>query len=182
VAKVESVGKHGITVSTKDGEAIDLKHGDPMLERLDLAYAVNAHIAQGMTAKDGIMVLSESERLLNSTRSFLVAATRFTGDAILIVDDAHKIVRDVARNPGDKTSAIEVARGQAVENEPDKRGPIMTDELRRLGAALGPEVVWAVLTNKERELTLEKGLDRSEPGRGSGGRELDRERDMERGR
>lgn len=59
VAKVDSVGQHGITVSTKDGEAIDLKHGDPMLERLDLAYAVNAHIAQGMTAKDGIMVLSE---------------------------------------------------------------------------------------------------------------------------
>jgi conjugative relaxase-like TrwC/TraI family protein len=182
VAKVESVGKHGITVSTKDGEAIDLKHGDPMLERLDLAYAVNTHIAQGMTAKDGIMVLSESERLLNSTRSFLVAATRFTGDAILIVDDARKVERDVARNPGDKASAIDVVRGQVVENEPDKRDPVMTDELRRLGAALGPEFVWAVLTNKERELNLEKGLDRSEPGRGSGGRELDRERDMERGR
>lgn len=180
VAKVESVGKHGITVSTKDGETIDLKHDDPMLERLDLAYAVN--IAQGMTAKDGIMVLSESERMLNSTRSSLVAATRFTGDAILIVDDAHKIERDVARNPGDKTSAIEIARGQAVESEPDKRGPIMTDELRRLGAALGPEFVWAVLTNKKRELTLEKGLDRNVPRRGSGGRKLDRERDMVRGR
>ena len=122
------------------------------------------------------------QREESESRPFLVAATRFAGDAVLIVDYAHTIERDVARNPGDKTSAIEIARGQAVENEPDKRDPRMTDELRRLGAALGPEFVRAVLTNKERELTLEKGLDRSEPGRGSGGRELDRERGMERGR
>ena len=65
VARVESVDKNGVSVSTRDGEVIDLKRGDPMLERLDLAYAVNAHIAQGMTARDGIMVLSENEKMLN---------------------------------------------------------------------------------------------------------------------
>lgn len=109
VAKVESVDKNGIFVSTKDGEVIDLKHGDPMLERLDLAYAVNAHIAQGMTAKEGIMVLSEKEKMLNSARGFLVAATRFTGEATLIVDNARNIERAVTRNAGDKTSAAEIA-------------------------------------------------------------------------
>ena len=109
VAKVESVDKNGICVLTKDGEVIDLKRGDPMLERLDLAYAVNAHIAQGITAKDGIMVLSEKEKMLNSARGFLVAATRFTGEATLIVDNARNIERAVTRNAGDKTSAAEIA-------------------------------------------------------------------------
>ena len=109
VAKVECVHRNGISVSTKDGEVIDLKRGDPMLERLDLAYAVNAYIAQGMTARDGILVLSENEKMLNSARSFLVAATRFTGEATLIVDNARNVERAVGRNAGDKTSAVDIA-------------------------------------------------------------------------
>jgi hypothetical protein len=52
----------------------------------------------------------------------------------------------------------------------------------RLGAVLGAEFVLAVLTNKEREITLERGLDRSERRRGSGRQELNRKRDMERRR
>ena len=71
---------------------------------------------------------------------------------------------------------------QAVESEPNKCDPVMTNELRRLGAALGREFVWAVLTDKERDIILEKGLGRSEPGRRSCGRALDRECDIDRGR
>lgn len=153
VARVESVGKSGISVSTRDGEVIDLKHGDPMLERLDLAYAVNAHIAQGMTARDDIMALSENEKMLNSTRSFLVAATRFTGEATLIIDNARSIERDVGRNAGDKTSAIEIARGKSDFAD---HSPRFWEDLKKLSAELGPEFARAVLENKERDITLEK--------------------------
>ena len=55
------------------------------------------------------MVLSEKEKMLNSARGFLVAATRFTGEATLIVDNARNIERAVTRNAGDKTSAAEIA-------------------------------------------------------------------------
>lgn len=142
IARVEDIGKGGITISTRDGEVLDLKHGDPMLERLDLAYSVNAHIAQGMTAKDGIMVLSERERTLNSARSFLVVASRFTGEATLIVDNAKGLERDVTLNSGDKTSAMEIAGGR-----PGKLDQAMAGTVLAVGAVLGIQ-----RENPEREI------------------------------
>ncbi|WP_298303272.1 MobF family relaxase [uncultured Erythrobacter sp.] len=182
MAKVESVNKNGISVSNKDGEVIGLKHGDPMLERLDLAYAVNAHIAQGMTAKDGIMVLSENEKMLNSARGFLVAATRFTGEATLIVDNARNIERSVTRNSGDKTSAMEITGddGKATEQYPGFR-----EDLKKLSEKLGSDYAMAVLQNRERDITLEKPLGRDgEPQRdkSESERETARARDFDRGR
>lgn len=108
-----------------------------------------------LTARDGIMVLSENEKMLNSTRSFLVAATRFTGEATLIVDNARSIERDVARNAGDKTSAMEIARGKS--DLPD-HSPRFWEDLKKLSAELGPQFARAVLENKERDITLEKPL------------------------
>lgn len=78
-----------------------------MLERLDLAYAINVHVAQGMTAEHGIVVMSSRERMLSSARSFLVAMTRVADKVTLVVDSAPKLERAVLRNPGDKSSALE---------------------------------------------------------------------------
>lgn len=181
VARVESVDKNGVSVSTRDGEVIDLKRGDPMLERLDLAYAVNAHIAQGMTARDGIMVLSENEKMLNSARGFLVAATRFTGEATLIVDNARNIERAVGRNAGDKTSAVEIAHG---DRKSPEHYPGFAEDLKKLAETLGPEFAHAVLTDKERDIVVEKPLVRADGRRSQGDRSQDRsvERDLERER
>jgi hypothetical protein len=90
-----------------------------MLERLDLAYAINVHVAQGMTAKDGIIMMSAHEKALNSTAGFLVAVTRIAENATLVVDNAAKVGRDVAHNPGDKTSAIEATQSQPAQPAPE---------------------------------------------------------------
>ena len=127
-----------------------------MLERLDLAYAVNAHIAQGMTAKDGIIMMSERERMLNTSASFLVAVTRIAENATLVTDNPSRVERQVESRTGEKSSAIETARenGHALPSATEK---------------------------KDRELALERTPERSEPGRGSSGPDLSRDRDYDFG-
>ena len=109
IARVVTVSPDRVTVTAKDGKTHDLTRNDPMLERLDLAYAINVHVAQGMTATDGIIMMSEREKALNSTQAFLVAVTRIAENASLIVDNSDKIERQVERNPGGKAAALEVA-------------------------------------------------------------------------
>ena len=111
LGRVEEVGKGKLTVSSiADGTVHELKAGDRMLERLDLAYAVNVHVAQGMTAKHGIVVMSSHERMLSNAKTFLVAMTRIADKATLVVDDGRKLERAVRRNPGEKTSALDMLR------------------------------------------------------------------------
>lgn len=118
-AEVRSIAADIVTVRTADGVLHELKDGDRMLERLDLAYALTVHAAQGMTAQSGILVMREEERQLNSTRSFLVAATRVTDNLTLVVDNARSVERSVSRNPGDKTSALDIAQSTAAEPNPE---------------------------------------------------------------
>ena len=114
LARIEAVGKGGLTVSSlADGTVHQLKAGDRMLERLDLAYAINVHVAQGVTTDHGILALRSTERKLLSERSFLVALTRVADRVALIVDDGRRVEHGVSRNAGDKTSALEVAGGMA---------------------------------------------------------------------
>lgn len=115
IAHVERIKGNTITVQTGDGQLHDLKRGDPMRERLDLAYAVNAHIAQGITAKNGIVMMSERERMLNSAATFVVAVTRIAEHAVLVTDNAGRVERQVESRSGEKTSASETARGAAKE-------------------------------------------------------------------
>jgi acylphosphatase len=119
MARVTGIDAQGVTVATREGAAHQLPHGDPMLERLDLAYAIKLHVAQGMTAKDGIIMMSAQEKQLNSAAGFLVAATRIADNATLVVDNAQEVERDVAHNPGDKTSAVEATQSQATPPAPE---------------------------------------------------------------
>lgn len=108
MARVEAVGDKLVVASLSDGVVHQLRAGDRMIERLDLAYAINAHIAQGVTTDNGIVALRSSERRQLSERSFLVALTRIADKVSLIVDNALAIERGVTRNSGDKTSALDV--------------------------------------------------------------------------
>ncbi|MFZ4748413.1 MAG: hypothetical protein ACOYLK_16270, partial [Sphingomonas sp.] len=76
---------------------------------LDLAYALNAHIAQGITAEHGIVMMSAAERKLSSAQAFLVNMTRIVDKATLVVDSGRQLERAVSRNSGEKTSALDVA-------------------------------------------------------------------------
>lgn len=109
MARVEEVGRGRLVVSSLvDGTVHEIGAGDRMAERLDLAYAINVHVAQGVTTEHGIVAMRSSERRLLTERSFLVALTRVADRLGLVLDDGHKVERHVTRNSGDKTSALAV--------------------------------------------------------------------------
>lgn len=107
-AHVTKVGPDGITVITSVGIELKLRREDPMLRRLDLAYALNAHMAQGTTSDLGIAVLDSRERNLATERLALVTATRVRDGLTLVTDDARRLETRLASQSGDKTSALEV--------------------------------------------------------------------------
>ena len=108
IGRVEEVGAGRLVVTSLiDGTVHELQAGDRMAERLDLAYAINVHVAQGVTTDHGIVALRSGERRLLNERSFLVALTRIADKVALIVDDGRAVERGVARNAGNKTSALE---------------------------------------------------------------------------
>ncbi len=106
-AEVLDIGKKGVLVRTSSGIEVLLGPRDPMLRRLDLAYALNAHMAQGLTSDRGIGVIDSSERKLVSEQNFLVTVTRLRDGITLIVDSGERLQRAVEHNPGTKTSALE---------------------------------------------------------------------------
>lgn len=107
LARVDQVSRGGTTVIARDGTRHSLQVGDPMLERLDLAYAKNAHMAQGATVTQGIVAMSSKETRLLTERTFLVALTRIEDKVTLVIDNASRIERAVTSNAGKKTSALE---------------------------------------------------------------------------
>ena len=144
-ATVTAIDQDGVTVTTSSGMEQQLKPNDPMLKRIDLAYALNAHMAQGLTADKGIAVLDSRERRLLSQRNFLVTITRLRVELTLIVDSRDKVGRGIATNLGEKASAAEIterlglaaAKGrratqiQATNQEPQverKKAPELTNE------------------------------------------------------
>src|SRR3546814_8796833 len=86
----------------------DLAEGDPMLSRLDLAYSLNMHMAQGITTDKAITVMSSRERHLSNQRLFNVAVTRVRDAITMIVDDKEKLSRQLDMNPGNKIGRAHV--------------------------------------------------------------------------
>jgi len=107
-AWIVAVDGKRVTVETPAGMTHHLKLDDPMLKRLDLAYALNAHMAQGLTSDRGIAVMDSRERNLANQQTFLVTVTRLRDSLTLVVDNAGKLGAAMARNAGDKSSALEV--------------------------------------------------------------------------
>ena len=107
IASIEKVRADGIVVKFSDGEIRELKNGDPMLKRMDLAYAINTHMAQGITNETVFSVMGARETNLSNARAFLVNHTRQQLDVRLFTDDKDKLVRQLESNRGDKTSALE---------------------------------------------------------------------------
>ena len=139
-AKIEAIDGTRVGLVTSSGVRHELERGDPMLRRLDLAYALNAHMAQGLTSDRGIAVMDSRERNLANQRTFLVTVTRLRDHLTLVVDSAAKLGKAAAQNAGDKTSALEVterlqsaaAKGQAagvsVSESSNKQPPELTKE------------------------------------------------------
>lgn len=116
-AQVLSITREGVEVRTSEGVNMWLAHGDRMLSRLGLAYAINMHQAQGMTSDRGIGVMHSSERQLSSQRLTHVMATRVRDDITIFTNDRDQLLRAIEANPGDKTSALEQIGEKTVERE-----------------------------------------------------------------
>ncbi|MDE8453291.1 hypothetical protein PCJ53_29020, partial [Klebsiella pneumoniae] len=72
IARVVSADPSGIKVEASDGTLHELKAGDPMMERISLAYALNMHAAQGITTDTAIGTFcsdSAPERVAVTTMS-----------------------------------------------------------------------------------------------------------------
>lgn len=110
-ARVVAIAGGKVTLETSKGEQVELKKDDPMLKRIDLSYALNAHMAQGLTSDRGIAVMDSRERNLSNQKTFLVTVTRLRDHLTLVVDSSEKLGAAVARNKGEKASAIEVTAG-----------------------------------------------------------------------
>ena len=117
IARVVSVDPSGIKVEASDGTLHELKAGDPMMERLSLAYALNMHAAQGVTADTAIAVMSHTESNLSNQRLFNVTVTRVRDDIQLFTDDREKLTAAIERNEGNKTSALETIGALSIDPE-----------------------------------------------------------------
>src|SRR3546814_16030110 len=104
---VVSVDGSGVTVETAGKEQLTLPMGDPMLSRLDLAYSLNMHMAQGITTDRAICVMSSFERFLSNQRLFTVLVTRVRDGMTLTVADKEKLDRHLAMKPGQQTTSTE---------------------------------------------------------------------------
>ena len=93
-ARVVGISKTGVEVETSTGMRLTLPHDDPMLKRIDLAYALNAHMAQGLTADKAIVVMEAQDTKLLTQQNFLVSITRVRDSLTLVVDKAESIARE----------------------------------------------------------------------------------------
>ncbi|MCB5423736.1 relaxase domain-containing protein [Altererythrobacter sp. CC-YST694] len=109
-ARIVAIDTKGVLVETSAGKELRLSRGDPMLKRIDLAYALNAHMAQGLTSDRGIAVMDSRERNLANRQTFLVTVTRLRDGLTLIADNAEKLGRAIKSNSGEKASALEVTQ------------------------------------------------------------------------
>jgi conjugative relaxase-like TrwC/TraI family protein len=112
-ARVLKTDGDGATVELADKKQLHLPVGDPMLARLDLGYALNAHMAQGMTKPATIEVIGSNQRNLTTQRTQNVLNTRATDDIHVVTDNLDRLKQQLDRTPGNKSSALE-ATGQAL--------------------------------------------------------------------
>jgi len=130
-AHIVAIDDRRVTVKTSLGAEHQLSRGDPMLERLDFAYALNAHMAQGLTSDRGIAVMDSRERNLSNQQTFLVTITRLRDGLTLFVDNSGKLEAAVERNPGMKRSALETVdllRDAAAKGQAKGRAPLPEHE------------------------------------------------------
>ncbi|WP_242121222.1 MobF family relaxase [Sphingomonas lacusdianchii] len=106
-ARIVSIDSNGVTVETASKGQVTLGRNDPMLSRMDLAYSLNMHMAQGVTALKAIGVMLSHETNLSNQRLFNVLVTRVRDGVRMVVDSKDKLMRQLDRSPGDKTASLE---------------------------------------------------------------------------
>ena len=107
LATIAGIENGKVTVELANKDQVTLEKNDPMMQRMDLAYALNMHMAQGITVNKAITVMQSFERNLSNQRLFNVGVTRIRLDLTMVVDNQQKLEMQLDKNPGDKTSSLE---------------------------------------------------------------------------
>jgi conjugative relaxase-like TrwC/TraI family protein len=107
LATIAGIENGKVTVELANKDQVTLEKNDPMMQRMDLAYALNMHMAQGITVNKAIVVMQSFERNLSNQRLFNVGVTRIRLDLTMVVDNQQKLEMQLGKNPGDKTSSLE---------------------------------------------------------------------------
>jgi ATP-dependent exoDNAse (exonuclease V) alpha subunit len=118
-ATITAIAKGRVEIETSSGMKLTLANRDPMLARIDLAYAHNAHMAQGMTADRAIVVMESRDTKLLTRQNFLVSVTRVRDNLTVYVDEADKTTARLQIQSGDKTSALETT-GETQKQQRDR--------------------------------------------------------------
>ncbi|GMN14765.1 MobF family relaxase [Altererythrobacter sp. MTPC7] len=141
-AKILGIKDGVVSVENRHGETVELKPNDKMLERMGLAYAINMHQAQGDTRDMAIGEMHSSARHLSNQRLALVMMTRVRDDITIVTNDKDRLLAQIGRNPGDKTSALETLGEKKIESsrrEPaaDRFNPRIPEHLKVGEASAG---------------------------------------------
>jgi conjugative relaxase-like TrwC/TraI family protein len=145
MATILGITDKGVTVELDDKRQMTLKADDPMLRRMDLGYALNAHMAQGVTKDEAIQTISAYQKNLASQRAENVLATRAMNDLHVFTDNKEDLQKQLDRTPGNKTSALETVGALDVDPKrsitPVQLPPIgLSDELlAKLSAVPTPD-------------------------------------------
>lgn len=136
IGRVLAIDGKSIVVENADKSVVRLNAGDAMLRRIDLAYTLNMHMAQGVTTDKAMIVMGSEERFLSNQRLFNVGVTRARDGVIVITDDQTKLARQLDRTTGDKLSAAEVTGQISIDGTASRApfakvdlGPIPRDAL-----------------------------------------------------
>jgi conjugative relaxase-like TrwC/TraI family protein len=114
-ARILAITDGVVTVENRQGDRIALQTNDRMLERMGLAYALNMHQAQGDTRDMAIGEMHSAARNLSNQRLALVMMTRVRDEITIVTNDKDRLLSQIARNPGDKTSALETLGEKTVD-------------------------------------------------------------------
>lgn len=137
-AKILGIKDGIVTVENRNGDMIELKQNDRMLERMGLSYAINMHQAQGDTRDMAIGEMHSSARHLSNQRLALVMMSRVRDDITIVTNDRDRLLAQIGRNPGDKSSALETIGEKRVEEARSTRAtpefnPTIPDNLKEAG-------------------------------------------------
>lgn len=127
-AKILGADAGGVTVELADKRQVILPKGHHMLERLDLGYALNAHMVQGVTKPEAIEHIASNQTHLATQRTQNVLNTRATDDMHIVTDNLDRLKHQLDRKPGDKTSALETTG--KLQIDPGKTNPIASEHIR----------------------------------------------------
>ena len=113
MARITALGDDGtmtlaLATTDKATKAIEMNPALSGHQHIDHAYAMTAHAAQGKTKTEVLLHYESTHRHLSTHRSFLVAITRPQLTVTLYTDNRAKLLTQIEKNTGAKTSALEV--------------------------------------------------------------------------